>query len=58
MNYDSPLWAFEGEVINEVANFKKEGGEEEKGTVWSIEIVPRGGPPLKMAGPPLEFINI
>ena len=24
----------------------------------SIEIVPRGGPPLKMGGPPLEFINI
>ena len=27
-------------------------------TVWSTEIVPRGGPPLKMGGPPLEFINI
>ena len=27
-------------------------------TVWSIEIVPRGGPPLKMGGLPLEFINI
>ena len=27
-------------------------------TVWSIEIVPSGGPPLKMRGPPLEFINI
>ena len=26
-------------------------------TVWSIEIVPRGGPPLKMGGPPLDFIN-
>ena len=24
----------------------------------SIEIGPRGGPPLKMGGPPLEFINI
>ena len=37
MTYDSPLWAFEGEVINEVANFKEEvfltleGGEGEKG---------------------------
>ena len=29
-----------------------------QGTVWSIEIVPRGGHPLKMGGPPLEFINI
>ena len=27
-------------------------------TARSIEIVPRGGPPLKMGGPPLEFINI
>jgi hypothetical protein len=27
-------------------------------TAWSIEIVPRGGHPLKMGGPPLEFINI
>ena len=26
-------------------------------TVWSIEIVSRGGPPLKMGGPPLAFIN-
>ena len=26
--------------------------------VWSIEIVSRGGPPPKMGGPPLEFINI
>jgi hypothetical protein len=29
-----------------------------KYTTWSIEIVPRGGPPLKMGGPPLDFINI
>jgi hypothetical protein len=28
------------------------------GTARSIEIVPRGGPPLKMGGPLLEFINI
>ena len=28
------------------------------GTARSIEIVPRGGPPLKMGGSPLEFINI
>ena len=27
-------------------------------TARSIEIVPRGGPPLKMGGLPLEFINI
>ena len=27
-------------------------------TSRSIEIVPRGGPPLKMGGPPLEFNNI
>ena len=27
-------------------------------TVKSIEIVPRGGQPLKMGGPPLEFMNI
>ena len=27
-------------------------------TARSIEIVPRGGPPIKMGGPPLEFINI
>ena len=27
-------------------------------TARSIEIVPRGGPPLKMGGPPLELINI
>ena len=27
-------------------------------TVWSIEIVPRGGPPLKIGGPPLELINL
>ena len=26
-------------------------------TARSIEIVPRGKPPLKMGGPPLEFIN-
>ena len=25
MTYDSPFWAFEGEVIPEVANFKEEG---------------------------------
>jgi hypothetical protein len=25
MTYDSPLWAIEGEVIPEVANFKEEG---------------------------------
>ena len=25
MTYDSPLWAFEGEVISEVANVKEEG---------------------------------
>ena len=36
MTYDTPLWAFEGEVISEVANFKEEclvapeGGEGEK----------------------------
>ena len=28
------------------------------GTDRSIEIVPRGGPPLKMGGSRLEFINI
>ena len=27
-------------------------------TVWSIEIVPRGGPPLKIGGPSLEIINL
>ena len=27
-------------------------------TARSIEIVPRGKPPLKMGGPPLEFISI
>ena len=25
MTYDSPLWAFEEEVITDVSNFKKEG---------------------------------
>ena len=30
----------------------------DEGTVKSIEIVPRGGQPLKMGGPPLDFINI
>ena len=27
-------------------------------TARSIEIVPRGGLPIKIGGPPLEFINI
>ena len=37
MTYNSPLWAFEGEVITEVANIKEEGlaspewGEGDKG---------------------------
>ena len=33
-------------------------GSLETSTFWSIEIVPRGGPTLKMGGPPLELINI
>ena len=28
------------------------------GTARFIEIVPRGGPPLKMGGPTLEFIDL
>ena len=41
-----------------VKNKVQNGIDQDSCTVWSIEIVPRGGPPLKMGGPPLEFINI
>lgn len=41
MTYDSPLWAFDGEVITAVANFKEEGlvtqeGEKEEKRYFEI----------------------
>ena len=51
MTYDSPLWAFDGEVITAVANFKEEGlvtqegGKEEKGIlkfIWTSVTCAKG----------------
>ena len=39
MTYDSPLWAIEGEVIPEVANFKEEGLVTPKGWEGEKEIL-------------------
>ena len=34
MTYGSPFWAFEGEVITEVASFKEEGLVTQEGWEW------------------------